>query len=173
MVFISKNLDRKCKYCENQRKKNVVDGVNKGYNRTCGSKECLRKHYDDVNCCVMKGRVKKPKNFICYVCEKPFNQTSANHKRYCLECVPDKSWTKRAHRYLIGKKQWDILLEKQNGLCALCNKIPEVVDHCHQSGRIRGLLCNSCNVNLKFLEKDLNFLKTAFRYLGKDYAFQE
>lgn len=47
MVFVSQNKVRKCKYCENQPKINMSSGRNKGYYKTCGSIECLRKQYDD------------------------------------------------------------------------------------------------------------------------------
>jgi len=174
MVFISKNIVRKCKYCENLPKKNISkEGINKGYYRTCGSNECLKKQYENNYVCILKGKVKKPEYLICVICDNEFKQKSSNHKRYCLECVPERSWRARASRYGIGKKQWDFMLQNQKGCCALCERIPEVVDHCHKEGIVRGLLCNSCNTNLKFLEKELSFLNKVFKYLGRDYAFQE
>ncbi|WP_086672189.1 endonuclease domain-containing protein [Streptomyces albovinaceus] len=40
---------------------------------------------------------------------------------------------------------WWRLFELQDGRCACCNNSPHVVDHDHRSGRVRGLLCSSCN----------------------------
>lgn len=170
MVFVSKNITRKCKYCDNEPKKNLSSGRNKGYNRTCGSKICLKKQYEDTYVCILKGRVKNNVNGKCDVCEKEFKRLSPSHKRYCIDCVPDKSWRARAQRYRIGKPQWQEIIEKQKNKCCLCDKKPEVVDHCHQTGKIRGLLCNSCNLKVGIIEKDINFIDKTFNYLGFIYV---
>ena len=173
MVFVSKNLQRKCKWCDKEPKKNLTSGRNKGYYRTCGSEECLKKQYEDTHICRSKGRINKPIDLICAICGIEFLKKAANHKRYCLECVPDNSWRGRAQRYGIGFKQWNAILEAQNGTCALCNKNPEVVDHCHKTGRIRGLLCGACNTGISILERDSEFLQDAIRYIGGNYSIQK
>lgn len=53
-------------------------------------------------------------------------------------------------KYGISLEEYLALLEKQNGLCAACNqpekaRRPLAVDHDHNTGRIRGLLCTHCN----------------------------
>ena len=62
---------------------------------------------------------------------------------------------------------WDALLEMQGGGCAICgnNKKKLVVDHDHQSGRIRGLLCQSCNIGLAKFRDDRALLGDALSYL--------
>jgi hypothetical protein len=68
-------------------------------------------------------------------------------------------------------------LEKQNNACAIC-KQPETaiikgkllslaVDHCHESGNIRGLLCRSCNNAIGALKHDEGILLAAIEYLRK------
>jgi hypothetical protein len=68
-------------------------------------------------------------------------------------------------------------LEKQNNTCAIC-KQPETakiknkllslaVDHCHESGKIRGLLCRSCNNAIGALKHDEGILNAAIEYLRK------
>jgi hypothetical protein len=58
----------------------------------------------------------------------------------------------------ITVKEYDVRLKSQGGKCAICNKLPKengkalAVDHCHKTGKIRGLLCDSCNKHLA-LEK--------------------
>jgi len=173
MVFVSKNLVRKCKYCEKEPKKNLTSGRNKGYYLTCGEKSCLRRQYEDHHVCILKGKRKNVIDYVCAICENKFQSTSSAHRRYCLECVPDKSWRGRAQRYGIGKKQWDEIFDEQNGKCALCNKNPEVVDHCHKDGYVRGLLCNGCNIKIEVLVKDEGFLYKAMKYVGKRYAIQK
>ena len=53
-------------------------------------------------------------------------------------------------------------IKNQKGLCACCKepfiKTPNV-DHCHTSGKVRGLLCTSCNTGLGFYEKKSNLFK--------------
>ena len=171
MVFISKNLIRKCKWCDKDRMVNRNNqGRHKGYYTTCGSKECLERRYSDTYICVLKGKSKIRETYSCVVCNENFVQESSNHRKYCRECVPNNAWRSRADRYRIGKKQWDKILEKQNGKCALCDKDPEVVDHCHIKGIVRGLLCQSCNINLKFFDRNEDFIRKVFNYCKDSYV---
>ena len=67
--------------------------------------------------------------------------------------------------------------EKQNGLCAICQQpetaeingknISLAVDHCHESGTIRGLLCRACNNAIGALKHDERILLAAIEYLHK------
>jgi hypothetical protein len=77
--------------------------------------------------------------------------------------------------YLLRKKfgltvdQYTALLESQGGRCAICRRIDPgralSVDHDHQSGRVRGLLCSSCNVLLGHAREDPTTLVAAITYL--------
>ena len=53
------------------------------------------------------------------------------------------------------------LRQKQGGLCKLCQlpKQPLNVDHCHKTKRIRGLLCNACNLALRHVQDDDAFIR--------------
>lgn len=58
--------------------------------------------------------------------------------------------------------------EKQGKLCAICSKdISEKfhVDHCHETGRVRGLLCTACNMGLGLFKDDSALLRKAIDYL--------
>ncbi len=63
------------------------------------------------------------------------------------------------------------LLESQGGVCAICGSEkscadrPLAVDHCHDTGVVRGLLCSSCNSGLGYFRDDPNRLEAAVRYL--------
>ena len=65
------------------------------------------------------------------------------------------------------------MLEKQNGVCAICNKEEKsknknlFVDHDHQTGKVRSLLCNNCNSGLGQFNDNLNLLESAVLYLKK------
>lgn len=78
-------------------------------------------------------------------------------------------------RYGITISEYNALLIKQNNCCTICN-IKEVdinhgrntyfaVDHCHVSGKVRGLLCYKCNSLLGFVNDDIETLKNAIKYL--------
>ena len=69
------------------------------------------------------------------------------------------------------------MLSAQNELCAICNgegflmdpshKVKLVVDHCHTSGKVRGLLCHNCNRALGLLQDDIGSIQRALKYLEK------
>jgi Recombination endonuclease VII len=72
-------------------------------------------------------------------------------------------------RFGISAAEYDALLAQQGGACAICrrrSKYRLCVDHCHLTGRIRGLLCYSCNLALGHLKDDQASLVAALAYLG-------
>jgi hypothetical protein len=75
-------------------------------------------------------------------------------------------------------EQLEDLYEKQQGSCAICGKHIAMyterggdqlqvgrVDHCHSSGKIRGLLCNKCNIGLGHFEDNVVALRNAIDYI--------
>jgi hypothetical protein len=69
-------------------------------------------------------------------------------------------------------------VKEQDGLCACCGEKQDYktvdgkgqelfVDHCHETGRIRGLLCGRCNTGIGILGDTLDHLKKAVTYLEK------
>ena len=71
----------------------------------------------------------------------------------------------------ISLAQYDALHATQNGACALCKdpeKLPQsrlAVDHCHDTGRIRGLLCDLCNTALGRLGDDVESMERVLTYV--------
>ncbi len=62
------------------------------------------------------------------------------------------------------------LVENRIGKCKICLiEAPLVVDHCHTSGGIRGLICQSCNSVLGYAKDNTNTLLSAVRYLKEYY----
>lgn len=113
--------------------------------RTCGD--------DKGPFVTLKG---KPKN-LCVICNRTkASQWRANNKeRY-------KGNLRRAHlkrQFGINDEQYATMLAKQSGVCAICNTPPTdkrhlAVDHCHESGKLRSLLCHSCNNHLGIYERN-------------------
>lgn len=91
-----------------------------------------------------------------------------NRKKYNRMLL--KSHLKR--HYGITVEQYEQMLANQNCVCAICKK-PETsknrkylaVDHNHKTGKIRGLVCNTCNCLLGFAKDDPNILQIAGEYL--------
>lgn len=74
-------------------------------------------------------------------------------------------------RYGLTLEDWDQMLIAQSGRCAVCNdqfhndpKEP-AVDHNHQTGKVRGLLCNNCNLGLGHFTESAARLQSAIAYL--------
>lgn len=64
---------------------------------------------------------------------------------------------KRIESYGITLEQFEEMVRRQHGLCAICNKKPAHVlriDHDHKTGNLRGLLCLSCNAALGWAERN-------------------
>lgn len=59
------------------------------------------------------------------------------------------------------------LAEKQLHRCAICKRRrPLVIDHDHKTSKVRGLLCNNCNIALGLFEDKKSSLANAIKYLG-------
>ncbi len=79
--------------------------------------------------------------------------------------------------YGISAKGYREMYQRQKGKCLICgyvSKVPItddrrrydlVVDHCHKSGEVRGLLCGKCNSGLGMFRDNVEFLKGAIGYL--------
>lgn len=70
---------------------------------------------------------------------------------------------------------YEAMLAKQGGVCAVCKR-PEStkhgsgtrrlsVDHCHATGKVRGLLCRACNTAAGLLRDDFAVIKSLLSYL--------
>ena len=74
-------------------------------------------------------------------------------------------------KYGISSATYNELLRKQNGVCAICHCHQRyqslAVDHCHKTGKVRGLLCVNCNRGLgKFFDSPLR-MRNAAEYIER------
>jgi len=87
--------------------------------------------------------------------------------RYCDYHYPIM---KRTGRYNLTKYEVEILLLKTN--CDLCgkefNKLKKEpkIDHCHDTNKVRGVLCSSCNTGLGLLGDNVDSLLIAIKYIN-------
>jgi hypothetical protein len=73
-------------------------------------------------------------------------------------------------RYGLTIKAYEQMIAKQNGKCKICGGEPNGkgrlhVDHCHETGKIRGLLCHSCNTGIGLFKHNVVLLAKASKYL--------
>lgn len=164
-LMVSENGTKVCSKCgkekpvsEFSKDKNSSDG----YTYQC--KECRNKKYRE------------------YYAAHPEKRKEKNDKQKDLRkeyySNPERKFAYRK-RYIerefgIKYEDYDKMLEEQHGVCAICGK-PETkpnakylaVDHNHETGEVRGLLCNNCNRALGLLKDNVDVLQNAINYLKK------
>ena len=86
---------------------------------------------------------------------------------WCKACTNDN---RLLRTYGINNDQYLQLLEEQNYACKLCGGQPRRdrfdIDHCHTTGKVRGLLCEHCNRGLGCFKDNPTLLMTAINYLN-------
>jgi len=116
---------------------------------------------------------------VCKVCkiEKPIShffrhrKGALHHRHTCKQC---KSLKGNIASYGISEDQFYLLLKEQCGVCAICGE-PEPtqknyrlsIDHCHATGKIRGLLCSRCNSGIARFQDSPTILAAAIDYLQR------
>lgn len=76
----------------------------------------------------------------------------------------------RLRRYGLTPEAFDAMLGNQDRACAVCRvefTAEPIVDHDHETGRVRGLLCRPCNSGIGQLGDDPDRLRAALEYLEK------
>ena len=111
------------------------------------NKEIIRKRYYDLNFCNKKCKV--------YYSRKT---NPIHHKNLVIK-----------RNYGIDLNDYKQMLNNQNGKCQICNNhmYKPNIDHCHKTGKVRGLLCNKCNCSIGLLQDSVSILKQAIKYLTK------
>lgn len=90
-----------------------------------------------------------------------------------------KNYTLSKTGLVFSKEDYILLLNKQNNLCAICDKPESIVnnhngkikrlaiDHDHKTGKVRGLLCQKCNTSIGAFNESIEALERAILYLKK------
>lgn len=100
----------------------------------------------------------------------------ATHNRYMFKrrLFRLSRWSKLKETYDLSKDDFYLMLEKQGGKCAICrSEDPKnkkgvfYVDHCHETGKVRGLLCHKCNYVLGVFRDQVALFYNAIEYLKR------
>lgn len=113
------------------------------------------------------------------------NRNAAGLAYFCKRCLNDMQREKYAKSgvmrerarfahirktYGMTREQYEAMLEDQGGVCAVCGRLPSQVhdwsiDHDHQTGAVRGILCSTCNSGLGHFKDDPELCELAAAYL--------
>ncbi len=103
----------------------------------------------------------------------PRGEGSRKHNEY----VRDANMRKK---YRICIADYDRMLAEQGGVCAICGRKETAmhrgkvrrlaIDHCHDEGHVRGLLCYTCNQGIGYFQDSIEILSSAIAYLKRDEA---
>ena len=105
---------------------------------------------------------------------------SEAHTKKCAEFKPsnwsglDRQDAIIRRKYGITQDDFNNLVEAQDDLCGICgDELDKInIDHDHESGKVRGLLCTGCNTGLGHLGDNINGLEKALHYL-KDTPYNK
>jgi len=149
-------LTKKCSRCQEEKPFDLFckhKGRKDGHNNNC--RECVKK-YTDENI----ETVRKYKSDYYYENrEKIIKKDRVNHLR---------------RKYGVTQEWYDEQLKLQDGGCKICGtKDPGKglkhfhVDHSHETGKVRGLLCHSCNTGIGLFKEDVNLIEKAIEYVNR------
>ena len=130
-------------------------------------------------------------DYYCKECKKilgreEYQRNKATYKKYAKKNKEkrrkrNKAWRDKnpdkmkfyriKTKYGIGVDEYRKLLSEQDNCCCICgvdfSAAKPVVDHCHESGSIRGILCARCNVGIGMFRESIDSLSNAIIYLSR------
>ena len=171
---------RKCSKCKVV--KNLETAFYKNKNKKDGRQHYCKECQKDIAMERNGGRKLDKLNHTdthrqCRSCKEmvPFEKMPRRHSdkkfdSYCTPCVSEKMRVNNLEsKYGITIKEYNTLLDAQDGVCAICFGVEKnkklSVDHNHDTGEVRGLLCHKCNSGIGLLGDKVDALQRAIDYL--------
>ena len=156
-------------------------GISRGY-KYFRCKECRKINDKNTKLRTIDKRkeyYKKNKEQILKRFKKHYDQNKEKRKKQ-FKNWSDRNKTrglKSEHGIIFSHEDYLKLSENQNHVCAICKKPEKIlsrkrdrikglsIDHCHETNKIRGLLCHHCNVALGSFNDSIELLQSAINYL--------
>lgn len=97
----------------------------------------------------------------------------AYNKEYVIKMAEHRRNYNLKFKFGITSEDYENMLLSQGGKCAICYTDQSqftkrlAVDHCHESNKVRGLLCSDCNRGIGLLKDDSELVSRAAEYLRK------
>lgn len=124
--------------------------------------------------CMVCQKVFTPKTMKGKYCSTDCSRKSYSKKYYQKQTSSDPDFFKKVNimsRYGMTMKDWARMFSEQGESCAICNESPEgeqwSVDHCHKTGKVRGILCRKCNTGLGAFDDDIEKMIEATLYISR------
>jgi hypothetical protein len=181
----------RCGTCEaddcDQRKRSVgAKFCEKHYIRKWrhGSEEITFVRRTNKKCWHCEAPVPRRVKYCSTMCRRRHALRVPERELNCVSCsteLPEDAWYtrlycsnecertgQRAARYGISPREMHTFASALS--CQMCGRgdVELVVDHCHGSGRLRGMLCGQCNVGIGMFADDVDRLRKAIAYLQRD-----
>ena len=168
-----KTISKTCPKCKENKELNSDNFYSSKQTKSgykCYCKVCIdlqNKSYDSLNKDKLHARILKSRN-------RNVDSKAKHVKSSALWRENNKEIYKNGilkRKYGITFSEFKEKFELQEGKCKICLKKLELldknthVDHCHKTNKVRGILCNSCNVALGHVKDDITILKNAILYL--------
>lgn len=115
---------------------------------------------------------REAKTANCAVCGPETVIRLRDDKRRPVECTGRRASRQRYAKYGVDEQRFDEMLTRQDGRCAICGEaMPKPnVDHCHETGKVRDLLCQPCNWGLGHFQDRVDLMLSAVSYLRRHAA---
>jgi hypothetical protein len=112
----------------------------------------------------------------CKACNKDIRKLAEQRRsQRGRKYAPNVLRNMHLKKYGLTVDSFNEMLRKQDGKCAICKTDKPggrykvfMVDHCHETGKVRGLLCHICNVRLAAAGDNLENVMRLVRYLQRD-----
>lgn len=102
-------------------------------------------------------------------CSKPCAWRAGNSNLYFRKKESDPLWNRKKslRKHGLTVDTYDQMLAEQGGVCAICksDRTDFRIDHDHDTGRVRGILCNGCNAGIGMFLESIDSLESAVAYL--------
>ncbi len=149
------------------RKAYMKEYHKKNYKRNKDKIDAKNKEYYDAH----KDEIIEYKNN--WYLEKKEKISTRNKRKWAKLTKEQRRELKLKEAYGLSLEEYNNILSSQNEMCAICGKkqgeerFPLHVDHDHQTGKIRGLLCQTCNQGLGLFKDNQELLIKAANYLDR------
>jgi hypothetical protein len=150
------------------RDKRTLDGLRSN------CKECRNKYEKALRDGNLEYKIRQQENRNKWALKNPdkVRELKRKHNKGIKPSVRREQALK--HKFNITQDDYEKMLQSQDGLCRIChkesnNKVQKHfhVDHNHETGKIRGLLCNKCNMGLGMFNDNKDLIKKAMDYLER------
>lgn len=150
--------------------------------KVCGD-ECRTKHEQSRYLAYYRTNKERILARVREYSSRPEAKARAKAKKDAKRLTPKgratmREWFLKGH-YGLTNQTWGVMFGQQEGLCAICCEVIDSsrhthVDHCHKTRRVRGLLCNRCNLMVGHGRDNPAILRSGAHYVefhgGRDVA---